>query len=610
MTRIAAWLGKVNPFLAHSSTISMAGKVKLLGMTFARIVFGVSIMPFVAMPMVWFYALQHDATYLIIWAISIVVIAVVLHWTQRLYTRYKLTHSDVETLSTWQPRIEKIAFIHGAILSLPMAITAGTGSFEFCTLLYIVIAAVTAANATHQTPVLGVFLRFFVAGWHGALLFIYWALPNHWQFVLPLGLIFSVSIYRHSLIAHRFFIEQVQLEERSVLLAAQYKTAKDEVDEVLNAKNQFLITASHDLRQPVHAMGMLTETIKIRNKDDALVPLLGDLQTSIRSLNQMFNSLLDLTKIETGAAMPSPVQIDLRHTLTEIVTLFREAAHSQNLQLRLVLPSASMAIWADPALLHQTLVNLVHNALRYTLQGGILVGARKRGSSWQIEIWDTGMGVANEEKEHIYSPFYRNQHAWRIDSSGHGLGLSVVARCANLMGATYGLTSKLGRGSRFWLRLAAADQVDVSVLSQPPHRVNLATNISQRLEGCCLILEDDLQASKAWSALMTAWGVEVHMASCATEAFNALDAGFEPNVVLCDQRLRSGESGFDILRSLLARCPDAYGAMISGEFNSPELMHAEDEGYLVLRKPVEASELYTLLSMWLQAKAQRSYLAR
>ncbi len=595
------WLPNTDQDLSTDTTISMHGRARLLEMTFSRILFGVSVIPLVALPLMWFYSTtSNPITPLAIWGGMYVALATTLRYLNQEYFRQKKLLPIGELVGKWQSRLENIALVHGTGLSLSVLMTAGNSTLEFSLLLYITLAAIMSANATHQTPVLSVFLRFFATGWHIPLVFAYWAFPNHWQFVVPLALIYSLVIYRHALIAHRFFVQQVRLEERSVLLAEQYKAAKEEAEAALSAKNQFLTTASHDLRQPVHAMGLLIETIHKRNKDEALTPLLGDLRSSVRSVNQMFNSLLDLSKIEAGIVQTQAVPIDLRAFINDTATLFREEANSRNLQLRFRWPKSHVVVLADPALLRQALSNLIHNALRYTPKGGVLVAVRPRAQDWQLEVWDTGIGVADEDQQNIYSPFFRNQHAWRIDSAGHGLGLSVVARCATLMGASYGLTSRLGKGSRFWLRLASGSSRFIpSVIAalDPPIRHALAK--TQLFQGSCLVLEDDPQAGNAWLALLKAWGLDARIATRASEAFALLDQGFVPHVVLCDQRLRSGESGFDIFCELLKRCPAAHGAMVSGEFNSPELVQAESEGYLVLRKPLEASDLHTLLNQWL-----------
>jgi signal transduction histidine kinase len=588
---------------AHTDdAISPAGRAQLLEMSYSRILLSITVLPVITFCLAWFYAQKNDVTGMALWFGFYVVFAIGMRLYHRVYLRDQASLNDTAMLAKWLPFTKKLALVHGLALSVPMIlISHGKAPFEFVILFLLTLAAITAGNATHQTPVLGVFMRFFITGWNLTVLLVYWALPNHWQYVLPMTLMYSLLMYRHARIANSFFVKQIVLEERSIKLAEQYKNAKEQAEEALAAKNQFLATASHDLRQPVHAMGMLIEAIVHRNEQATLSPLLGDLKSSVHSVNLMFNSLLDLSKIESGIMTSQSSPVALAGMLRDVETLFREEAKRRGLQLRFRLCQPQAVVHADASLLRQALVNLVQNALRYTQTGGVLVGVRQRAGAWQIEVWDTGVGVSQQEREQIYTPFYRNENAWLIDSAGHGLGLAVVARCAKLMGATYGLTSRLGHGSRFWLQLPAANPADGQLLGvdAAPRLPSIAT--MQPLVGTCLVVEDDPQVTAAWVALFQAWHVDARFVTCANEAFAALDAGFAPRAILCDQRLRSGESGFEILRSLLERCPAASGAMVSGEFNSPDLIRAESDGYLVLRKPLEVSDLYEVLARWFKA---------
>ena len=378
---------------------------------------------------------------------------------------------------------------------------------------------------------------------------------------------------------------------------AALRVAQRQAESALQEKNLFLATASHDLRQPIHAMSLMVEALGLRNANPALTPLVADLRQSMTALNQQFNALLDLSRLETGAVSASATSVELAPLLRELVRLFREQATVAGLSLRLRLPATDPVVRADPVLLRQALVNLIHNAIRYTRQGGVLIGARRRGEDWQIEVWDSGIGIAADEGERVFSPFFRSTQARRVDSAGHGLGLAVVARAAQLMGATCGFQSRPGRGSRFWLRVpsgealaAARRQAEVPARDAAPFR---------RLSGTCLVLDDDPQVLTAWQALLESWGVSARLAATAAEAHALLDQGFAPQAIFCDQRLHTGDSGFAVLTALLARCPEASGAMVSGELHSAELARAEEEGYLVLRKPLDPVALHTLLAHWL-----------
>lgn len=579
--------------------ISPPAQIRLLNNTFLRLVFSFSAVPFVGIPFaIWIYMLGDDLGPTITWIIIYLLCAVAIRILHRRYQREAKDNIEKDVLRRWLPRINNIAFVHGLGISSLYLITPQTQNFDFFLLLNISIAAIVAANATHLTPVISTFTRFFFASWGVLNLGIIWRLDELMFIVLMLNLLYGFAIYRHALTSHAFFIQQALLEEKSSRLAEQFRQAKEDVEQALLDKNQFLTTASHDLRQPVHAMGFLIEAILHRNRDDSLTPQLLDLQQSVRSVHLMLNSLLDLSKIESGNVLSAPTKVDIGALLDSVITLFREEANSRALRLSTRRPKRRIYVTGDPLLVRQSLINLIQNALRYTLQGGVLVAIRPRGEECMVEVWDTGVGIADDEKGKIFSPYYRPELAWKIDSAGHGLGLAVVARCAKLMKVKYGMQSIEGKGSRFWMRFTQYAGEDIT-LDTAPACDSTATPVRYApLHGSCLVVDDDPLVTSAWESLMSVWGINVHCAASAEEAFAIIDEGFKPFAVLCDQRLRSGESGFDVLKALFERLPDMSGAIVSGEFNSPVLLEAEQEGYLVLRKPLEPAKLYALLTQW------------
>jgi signal transduction histidine kinase/CheY-like chemotaxis protein len=582
--------------------ISPDKHAQLLKMTFERLIYGFTVMPIIATFAALFYGNKHDILPMSLWAMGYFAAYFYRIRLIRLFDQDMRELDGHALMARWVPKLKRIVSMHGFALCAPFVLTASDPSFEFNTLWYLVIAAIVASNAAHQTPVLGVFVRFFNCSWNMASLLSVVAYPDNWHYITPMILMFTGANYRHAIMAHKFFLQQVRLEESSTRLAAQFKEAKDAAETALQEKNQFLATASHDLRQPAHAMSMLIEAISHQNRDANLQPALADLRSSLRAMNLMFNSLLDLSKLEAGVMRVESHAVMLPTLLGDCLHLFASEAKDRQLKIRLRLPAQAAVVQTDVNLLRQVVINLVQNALRYTVKGSILVGVRSHGADWQIEVWDTGIGVAEEVQQKIYLPYFRQEHAWDIHSAGHGLGLSVVARCAALMKAQLGMQSKLGHGSRFWIRLpkanlpqSGAKQPTSSPLSQPQSWPAIG-------QGRCLIVEDDPQVSRAWQALMKAWGVEARFASNSFEAFASLQTGFLPQAIFCDERLRAGESGFELLKALMEKCPDARGAMVSGEFNAPALAQAEDEGYLVLRKPVDIGLVHALLSRWLAAK--------
>ena len=564
--------------------ISPAGRVELLDLAFSRINYGFGAMVIVGLPFIaWYTHLGQHPVGLILWAAWYLVGLLVV---RGLYRRFQCEQAESQHEVTWRrwlPRVQGIALVYGASMSAPPLLTAGHATFEFQLIYMASVAAIIAGNSVHSSPVLSVFRCFLLTGWGSVTMLVPFSFPDHWHYVLPLALLHTLTMLRHSAISHRFFLRNIVLQEQA--------------EKALYDKNLFLTTASHDLRQPVHAMGFLVESITQRNQDPALNEALADLRQGVRSASQMFNALLDLSRIESGRVQIRTESVNLVDVVRNVATTFGEEARIRGLALRVHAPKRGATVLADTTLLRQSLSNLVHNALRYTPDGGILLAIRRRGGAWRCEVWDTGIGVAARDDADIFSPFFRNEHAKGIDSAGHGLGLAVVARCCSLMAAPYGFRSREQKGSCFWVQLPAATPPATS-LTDAMQATDRATP-SQRWKGNCLVVDDDPLVRRAWATLMRSWGLHVRCAESGAQALRVLDEGFMPDAIFCDQRLRSGESGFQLLRTLLDRLPEACGAMISGELDAPELAAAEEQGYLVLSKPLDPDALQAVLGNWL-----------
>ena len=549
--------------------------------------------------LVWVHGQTASTASLKAWWLAFALFALVSYLLRRRFHADLAMRGDA-AVHRWQPWFGRLALLNGLAWTMPVWLTLGAGSYEFKLLLYLVLCGVIASASAFLATVAGVFIRFFLGCFVPMTVAVPWVFPARWPFILPVTLLYGLLICRHAWGTQQFVRQQLALERERSALAEQYRLARDRAEQALAEKERFLSTASHDLRQPVHALGMLVDAAMTRNADAGLAPVLQDVQRCARSLIGMFDALLDLSRIEAGTYAPAAVAVPLGELFADVGTVFGRDAQALGLRLRFHVPQRREAVVAgDPTLLRQIAFNLVQNALRYTPQGGVLVGARRRGSRWRLEVWDTGTGVAPEDRNRIYSPFFRSATAEQSVQAphagrGHGLGLAVVARCAELMGAGFGFESTPGRGSVFWV-----DLVGVPGSALPGPRVGQGGEGS--LRGRCLLVDDDPQVGAAWSALLSAWGVTPRVARSAAEARACLDEGFAPDSILCDLRLGNEREGFALLQELLARCPGARGAMISGEFDAPELAQAEEEGYLVFRKPLEPAELQAVLANWTPA---------
>lgn len=513
-------------------------------------------------------------------------------------------------LQRWERVMGRMALLNAGSWALAIPLTHGSGH-EFRLFIYLVLCGVVASAATFLAPAAAVFKRFFGVLYGAMLLAVVWYFPNRGLYLLPLLMLYGATIARHAWGARQLMQQQWAQERDRQLLAERYLAAKEQAEQALEAKSRFLSAASHDLRQPLHALGLLVETARQRNADGALAGVLDDAQACAQSLGTMCNDLLDLSRLENGTWELRAQVMDLRILLSDATRLFAAEARQRGLVLRWrVARGMDSLVRADEALLRQMVFNLLHNALRYTQRGGVLLAARVHGGGWRIEVWDTGLGIAAEDRPHVFAPHFRarsGQAARRAAQpvadhlpgvSSQGLGLAVVAAAARRMGVDHGLLSTPGRGSCFWLQLPSSLNVQAALpLSEGSSEGSQAQAQARPplLHGRCWVVDDDAQVARALAGLLRDWGLQVDVAATGREVADWLAAGQHPDFVLCDHHLARGENGFALLQNVLAQAPQAAGALLSGEPSPALEQEAQELGYLLLRKPVDPLALLALL---------------
>lgn len=263
---------------------------------------------------------------------------------------------------------------------------------------------------------------------------------------------------------HRSSLElQFSNQELIDSLTQQTKTSLRAVA----TKNRFLASAAHDLRQPVHALGLYADWLA--TEPEMARDIAPRILQSTRAINELFDSLFDLTRIDAGNYKVRLQNVDVRQLCADLVTQFEPVAAGKSLKLRYHAPP--LTVWADPVVLRRILGNLLSNALKHTSRGGVLLGLRQRSDMLVFEVWDTGVGIAREHQQAIFQEFFRvSQHHGTEDSLG--LGLTIVSRLATLMGYQLALSSEANRGSVFRVMLPAYTQRDARHEAGPSVRLD------------------------------------------------------------------------------------------------------------------------------------------
>ncbi|MDH5205013.1 MAG: ATP-binding protein [Hylemonella sp.] len=382
-----------------------------------------------------------------------------------------------------------------------------------------------------------------------------------------------------------------ELEQRVEQATLALRQKKEEAEAATMIKSRFLAAASHDLRQPTHALGMFVARLGQLRLDEEARRLVMNLDAAVLALQDLLDALLDLSRLEAQAVHVDVRAFPMDRLLEQLQSALAPAAVEKGLRLR-VRPCSAW-IMSDPVLLQRILLNLVSNALRYTRQGGVLLACRRvrGGSHLRIEVWDSGVGIAGEHQKDIFREFFQVGNVERDRSRGLGLGLSIVERTARLLGHPLALCSRPGQGSRFSVEVPVTASVEIP--GTPQDRAALRDDI----DGVSvLVVEDDRMVSRALQELLSSWGCRVVVAEGVLGALHAVRSGFEPEVLLCDYRLRDGATGLDaiaLLREALARPVPA--CLMSGDTDSALMILSREAGLPLLHKPVRPGKLRVLI---------------
>jgi two-component system, sensor histidine kinase len=379
--------------------------------------------------------------------------------------------------------------------------------------------------------------------------------------------------------------------------------ARQAAETANRAKSQLLVAASHDLRQPLHALGLYVAALAAQVRGTASRLLVSNVQGAVCALETHVDQLIDLSRLETGALVPERGLVPLAPLFTRLAAEFAPQARARGLRFAAV--NSRLAVDSDAALLERILRNLLANAVSYTMNGGIVMGARRRGDQIVIEVVDTGIGIAPTHRDRIFEEFYRVRDPERSDRSGKGLGLglALVRRFADLLDHRITVTSRLGHGSRFAIALPRV-ACDARISSTRTASIRTAANTTRALPGSLVaIVDDDDGALDAMCTLFRTWGAQV-VSGASMESLLVACAGCErsPDLIVADLRLDAHSSGIEAIARLRAACGVGVpGLIVSGDIRPDAERQARNAGLVFLAKPVDAGALQSAARTLLRA---------
>ena len=459
---------------------------------------------------------------------------------------------------------------------------------------------------------------------------------QHWhlQLAVILTILFCITV----LMARTYgsaLGQAISLKSRTEELAARLRTemvvseearrvaeeARRAAEAANRAKTQFFAAASHDLRQPLHAMGLFAEALRQRSHDPEVASLVNSINESVDALEGLFGELLDITRIDTGGVDVNPAAVRMRELFQRLRLHFEPVAFEKGLMLSF--RGEALVAHADPVLLERVLRNLVSNAIRYTDDGGVLVSCRLRrrgsgqgdsgqGDSGQegsgqgaphllLQVWDTGIGIGEASLPRIWEEFFQAQSNRPLEAhqrKGLGLGLAIVKRLAVLMEAPIVVRSRLGHGTVFSLEVPVGKAPRASIEGAP---AGPKMPIGLTLEGrFILVVEDEAAVREGLVVLLQAWGARVVAFDTveSLEAWLISPSAEPPHLLLVDYRLPLGRTGIDALVAMRARFAGQRlpAIVITGSSLGGHEDEAVTHDYHLLIKPVLPNKLRAMIA--------------
>jgi CheY-like chemotaxis protein/anti-sigma regulatory factor (Ser/Thr protein kinase) len=359
------------------------------------------------------------------------------------------------------------------------------------------------------------------------------------------------------------------------------------LEEASVAKTRFFAAANHDLRQPLHAMGLLLHTMPPESLEMPHRETVQRLSHCIDGMSEVVDGLLEMARLDSGQWAPQWTVFDADAAIQECCKPYEAAARSKGLGFST--DTAVAYVRTDRSLFMRALSNLVANAIRYTPKGWVRITANATAGQLHVSVEDSGIGIEAEHLPRIFEEFYQAGNASRDRRQGLGLGLATVKRLSDLLALSVEVRSSPGIGSVFSLKLPVAsidDSAPASTANQEDSLVSVRP---------VLVIEDDPDSRSALVALLGSWGCVAQGAASVPDALALLDDGFRPEAAVVDFRLPDNATGADAVRMLRERiAPDFPAVIVTGDAGIADQLR--ENGLTVMVKPVRPMQLRAFLS--------------
>ncbi|MFA6120253.1 MAG: ATP-binding protein [Sideroxydans sp.] len=392
-------------------------------------------------------------------------------------------------------------------------------------------------------------------------------------------------------------LHELRIREEEIAVAL------DTAEQANRSKSKFLAAASHDLRQPLQALRLFTEALQDVAKDQESQRLAGQIGKSVNALVDMFDDLLDVSRLDAGIIQPRWQHFELFELFDRLYVDFKPMAQAKGLTFELLYYNENgvsgaqwtAIVYSDPFLLERMMRNLISNAIRYTDAGGVEVSCRCLADQVEIAVRDTGIGIRAEVLPHIFEEYYQVGNPHRDRRKGLGLGLAIVRRVEELMGYHVEIESTPGHGSTFCFDVKKGD---ATMLARPFVITQSRQDVSDKV---IALVEDDADIREFTAEIMQDWGCRVVMGESGEDVLRALDkVALRPDLLVCDFRLPDGQTALDVMRQMREAWGELPVLVVTGDTAAETLQAIQRSGAMLLHKPIAPSHLRSMMFLSMQ----------
>lgn len=528
------------------------------------------------------------------WMLTVVVVSVVRYLLLKQFRRYQRDESSV---IRWGLIFAVTAFVSGCLWGATSILFLDTNDLVIMIFLLMTLTGITAGSSASLSNYARSYFAFSIPT---ILPFSYVLASTGQSVFLVLSVMLSVFLLLQLVVAKKnqdTLDRSIILRNENAGLIKKLKVKKEKAEFASSEKTRFLAAASHDLRQPLHAMSLLLSALGETSPSDEQKHIIDKIKKSSLSLESILESLLDISKLDAGVVNIDIKVFKVQKLFDAIFSEFKSIADEKNIKIKFV--PTSLVIKSDIQLVERIFRNLISNAIRYTNEGKVLVGCRRSSDRVKVCVLDTGVGIENDKMEIIFHEFHQLNNLSRDRHKGLGLGLSIVERLTDLLAIKRLVKSVPDKGSMFSVEIerayAKASHGDSSSAEESyPKLANKKI----------VIVEDEEEIRQALTLLLSSWGCQVQSLASASEVKDKLSAFDSVDMILADYRLQDYETGVEVIAAIhdYYRNKNIPAVIVTGDTDPERISDIKNSGFEMIHKPVSGGKLRAVLNAILLSK--------